>query len=98
MIEFDYYYHLKKEKTDQCNIKILTYDFELLETDTIKFIVYDATGNTIKEYLPYAIETYSAFFLLDDTIDVGNYFFDIYIERDTEKVKIFYNRRYDVYA
>lgn len=97
MIYFDERYNLTKDKKDLGNVKVMIYNFELeKEFHTSKMYIRDMEGSTIKIIEALWIDKDGIYFQLDDTIEKGNYFFNISLNTEYESVDIIYDRELKV--
>lgn len=97
MLKIDERFNLTKDKKDVGNIKVMIYNFEIRkEYDTAKMYIRDMEGSTIKIVEALWLDSDGIYFNFDDTIETGNYFFNISLNTEYESIDIIYDRELKV--
>lgn len=97
MLKIDERFNLTKDKKDVGNIKVMIYNFEIRkEYDTAKMYIRDMEGSTIKIVEALWLDSDGIYFHFDDTLEVGNYFFNISLNAEYESIDIIYDRELKV--
>lgn len=97
MLKIDERFNISKDSRDIGNVKIMLYNFEIeKEYHNSKLYITDTDGSTVKIIDSLWLDKDAVFFQLDNTIEKGEYFYNISLNTQYESIDIIYDRRLSV--